>query len=372
MWKSLSNHQRTVSVLQEYETGMNVSELCRKHGISTTTLYKWKSRYGGLGISGLRYLKELESEVVELKRQIADAKLDISGLKGLLAKFLLTTTSRRTAAATLIEEFRFSERRSCRLVGISRSSFRYEARPDRHAKLRKCLVELANKHRQLGYRKLHAMLVRKGFHVNAKLVARLYREERLTLRRTKRKKKSRRYRAGTWCPIKPDFRWSLDFIEDALSNGRKIRSANLKDDCTRECLALEVEFSFPGTRVVAMLDRVLLERGRAAKIITVDNGSEFRGRALSEWAAFNGVQLQFIDPGVPTQNPYIESFNARFRIECLNLHWFDSINEARKITKRWRRHYNEERPHQSLGYLTPAEFAGKRTTCSSKPCQSNG
>lgn len=351
---------RVVGVLKEYDAGANVSDLCRKHGISTTTLYKWKNRYGGLNIPGLRYLKKLEAENSELKRLLADAKLDISGLKGLLAKNLPTPSCRRTAAKTLIEEFRFTERRSCRLAGISRSSFRYEARPDRHVKLRKRLVELANKHRQLGYRKLHAMLFREGFHANAKLVARLYREEGLTLRRIKRKKNRRRYRQGAWCPIKPDYRWSLDFTEDVLSNGRKIRSGNLKDDCTRECLALDVEFSFPGTRVVAMLDRVVMERGRVAKIITVDNGSEFRGHALGEWAASKGVQLQFIDPGMPTQNPYIESFNARFRIECLNLHLFDSINTAREIIERWRRHYNEERPHQSLGYATPAEFAAKR------------
>ena len=154
---------------------------------------------------------------------------------------------------------------------------------------------------------LHAKLVREGFRVNVKVVERLYREERLWLRRTKRKKIPREGREGAWCPIAPNQRWSLDFTSDALANGRKFRTANLKDDCTRECPAIEVDFSLPGDRVVEMLERVARERGYP-DILVVDNGPELRGRALDGWADDHGVQLYFIDPGKPTQNAYIESF----------------------------------------------------------------
>ena len=157
---------------------------------------------------------------------------------------------------------------------------------------------------------LHAKLVRERFKVNVKVVERIYREERLWLRRTKRKKIPKEGREGGWCPISANQRWSLDFTSDALANGRKFRTANLKDDCTRECPAIEVDFSLPGERVVELLNRVARERGYP-DILVVDNGPELRGRALDAWADDNGVQLYFIDPGKPTQNAYIESFMYR-------------------------------------------------------------
>ena len=162
------------------------------------------------------------------------------------------------------------------------------------------------------------------------------------------------------CPIESDQRWSLDFTEDSLSTGRAFRTANLKDDYTRECVAIDVDHSLPGASVAAMLERAVRERGRAPDIITVDNGTEFRSRAVQSWASERRVQLFFIDPGKPTQNPFIESFNGRFRIECLNINWFTSLAEARRIIEDWRVRCNEERPHQSLGYMTPAELAGSR------------
>lgn len=169
-----------------------------------------------------------------------------------------------------MDDYQFTERRACRLVGISRSSLSYQARPDRHARLRERLITLSGKHRRYGYRMLHAKLVREGFTVNVKVVERIYREERLWLRRTKRKKIPREGREGAWCPIAPNQRWSLDFTSDALANGRKFRTANLKDDCTRQCPAIEVDFSLPGERVVDMLERVAREQGYP-DILVVDN-----------------------------------------------------------------------------------------------------
>ena len=219
---------------------------------------------------------------------------------------------------------------------------------------------------------LHAKLVREGFNVNVKVVERLYREERLALRRRNRKKIPKGVREGAWCPIAANQRWSLDFTMDALASGRKFRTVNLKDDCTRECPAIDVALSIPGTRVVEMLDRVAHERGYP-DVLTVDNGPELRGRALDGWADGHGVQLYFIDPGKPTQNAYIESFNGRFREECLNLNWFTTLAEAERIIEDWPLSgsckqdpagngvdYNQERPNSAISYQTPREFAERR------------
>jgi putative transposase len=179
---------------------------------------------------------------------------------------------------------------------------------------------------------LRAKFVREGFKVNVKVVEQIYREELLWLRRTKRKKVPKAGRKGRWCPIAANQRWPLDFTSDALANGRKFQTANLKDDCARECPATKVDLSSPGERVVELLNRVARERGYP-DILVVDNGPDLRGRALDAWAGENGVQLYFIDPGKPTQNAYIESFNGRFRDQGLNHHWSISIADARKSSK---------------------------------------
>lgn len=259
----------------------------------------------------------------------------------------------------LCRDFQLSERRACGLIGISRSSNGYRRRPDRHARLRERLLALSGKHKRYGYRMLQAKLRQEGLEVNVKVVERLYTQERLALRHRSRKKVPKGVREGAWCPVAANQRWSLDFTMDALSNGVKFRSANLKDDCTRECPAIDVALSLPGSRVVEMLQRVTRERGYP-DVLTVDNGPELRGRALDGWAHDHGVQLYFIDPGKPTQNAYIESFNGRFREECLNLHWFTSLAEAQRIIENWRIDYNENRPHSSLKYQTPEEFAASR------------
>lgn len=205
-----------------------------------------------------------------------------------------------------------------------------------------------------------AKLAQEGFRVNHKTVERIYREEKLALRRRPRKRFAKKMvREGAWCPIRANQRWSLDFCEDGLANGVKFRTCNLKDDCTRECPAIDVALSIPGTGVVKMLERVARERGYPDRLV-VDNGPELRGRALEAWASDNHVELYFIDPGKPTQNAYIESFNGRLREECLNLHWFTSLAEAQAIVEDWRVDYNDSRPHSSLGYRTPSEFAASR------------
>lgn len=228
-----------------------------------------------------------------------------------------------------------------------------------HERLRERLSALAGERRRFGYRRLHELLRREGWKANHKLIERLYREEKLAIRRRGRQKRGGGNMAGHWCPIAANQRWSLDFTEDCLASGRKFRTANLKDDCTRECPAIIVDFSLPGARVVAMLEDAAQARGYPDMLV-VDNGPELRGRDLDRWAYQNGVKLFFIDPGKPMQNASIESFNGRFREECLDQCWFTSLAEARRVIEAWRTDYNEHRPHTSLRMRTPAAFAAAR------------
>jgi len=254
-------------------------------------------------------------------------------------------------------EYQMSERHACRL-GLGRSTHRYRARKDRDGALRMRLKELAAKRIRFGYRRLTAMLLREGMPANHKRVYRLYREEGLAMR-------IRHHRRLHWSgavvmPVarQPNERWSMDFVSDCVSSGKVIRMLTIVDDCTRECPAIEVDTSLGGLRVCRVLDRIVGERGRPEAIV-LDNGPEFRGRALAAWSEERGVRLEFIQPGKPVQNAYAESFNGRLRDECLNANWFTSLSDARRKIETWRLDYNQQRPHSSLDYLSPAEFARK-------------
>jgi putative transposase len=280
----------------------------------------------------------------------------------------VTPAARRQAVAIAQEEHGLSRRRACRLIGISRSVAERAPKCERdHHRLRERLRALAGERRRFGYRRLHELLRREGFVANHKLVERLYREEKLAIRRRGRQKRGLGgMLAGSWCPIAANQRWSLDFTEDCLANGRRFRTANLKDDCTRECPAILVDFSLPGQRVVGLLENVARERGYPDMLV-VDNGPELRGRDLERWAHENGVKLFFIDPGKPMQNGSIESFNGRFREECLDQSWFTSLAEARRVIEAWRLDYNQHRPHTSLRMRTPAAFAAARPFIKQQP-----
>ncbi len=250
-----------------------------------------------------------------------------------------------------------SERHACRLLGLGRSTHRYRARKaERDVALRIRLKELAAKRMRFGYRRLTAMLAREGMSANHKRVYRLYREEGLAMRIRQRRRI--RWSGAVVKPAasQPNERWSMDFVSDCVSRGKVIRMLTIVDDCTRECPVIEVDTSLGGLRVRRVLDRMAIERGLPEAIV-VDNGPEFRGRALAAWSEERGVRLEFIQPGRPVQNAYIESFNGRLRDECLNANWFTSLSDARRKIETWRKDYNEQRPHSSLNYLPPAEFA---------------
>lgn len=223
------------------------------------------------------------------------------------------------------------------------------------------MQELAEQRPRFGYRRLHVLLRREGIVVNHKRIERLYRQDGLALRRRRRKRVARERHGRAVPPGRPNEQWALDFLSDALASGRRIRILVVIDAFTREALAIEVDTSLPGTRVVGVLERLVVDRGRPAHIV-LDNGPELTGYALDQWAHANGVVLRFIDPGKPIQNAYTESFNGRLRDECLNEHWFLGLIDARRIVEAWRQDYNHHRPHSALGYRTPSAYAEEVTS----------
>jgi putative transposase len=224
-------------------------------------------------------------------------------------------------------------------------------------RLRMRLRELAEDRRHWGYRRLHVLLQREGWRVNSKRVYRIYAEEKLMVRRRKRRRRiCAKARVLLAAPVRKNETWTMDFLQDALASGRKVRTLSIEDAYTREMLAIEVDTSLPALRVVRVLDRLQQHRGKPIRIV-IDNGTEFTSKALDQWAYENKVALHFITPGRPMENGYIESFHGKFREECLNEHWFLTLDDARETIESWRIDYNQVRPHSSLGYLTPEEFA---------------
>ena len=251
-----------------------------------------------------------------------------------------------------------SERQACRLVGISTSVLRYQPREDSNQPLRERLKELAGQHRRHGYRMLHGRLTNEGWSINVKRTYRLYCEEGLTVRKRRRKKLPTCERQPLVRPEQPNEVWSMDFVFDELANGRKVKTLTVVDDCTKESVQIIADTSIPALYVTRVLDQVKADRG-LPKVIRTDNGPEFAGHKMLDWAVRNGVELRFIQPGKPVQNAYIESFNSRFRDECLSQHWFASLSHMRSIIDNWRHDYNHYRPHSTLGYVPPAKFAAQ-------------
>jgi putative transposase len=268
----------------------------------------------------------------------------------------MTPAERRAMVQRVQAHYGLSERRACRLVGIGRSTLRYGPRPRTDdAPLRQRLHELAAARPRFGYRRLHVLLRREGVIINHKRVERLYREEGLAIRRRKRKRVARDGRGRAAPPARPNQQWGVDFVSDALTWGRRIRLFTVVDVFTREALAIEVDTSLPGGRVVRVLERLATERGVPDEII-LDNGPELAGKAVDQWAYERGVWLRFIEPGKPIQNAFVESFQGRLRDECLDRHWFVGLRDARHTIEDWRQDYNRARPHSALGYRPPAEF----------------
>ena len=254
-----------------------------------------------------------------------------------------------------MEQFAASQRKACELVHIARSSFRYRTNTDKDDMLRAKLTQLAQEKPRYGYRRLAVLLRREGQVVNHKRVFRVYRAAGLSV---KRKKRKRLVRIGqpAFTASRPNEEWAIDFVHDRMANGRTIRVLSVVDTFTRECLALEVDTCLPSRRVTRALDRVITMRGKPERI-RMDNGSELTSRHFLAWGIDQRIELVHIQPGKPIQNAHVESFNGRLRDECLNTQWFRNVWHARRQIAAWRDEFNQHRPHSSLDYRTPNEFA---------------
>jgi putative transposase len=240
-------------------------------------------------------------------------------------------------------------------VGLPRASYDYKPVVKNDDELREKIRELAHQRKRFGCPRIHLLLRREGLVINHKRTERIYREEGLSLRKKKRRKTAAVARVILPAPTRSNERWSMDFVTDSIVTGRRFRALVIVDDYSRECPAIEVDTSLGGRRVVQVLERLHETRG-LPEVITIDNGPEFAGKTLDEWAYQHGVKLNFIRPGKPIENAFAESFIGRLRDECLNENWFISLKYARDIIESWRIDYNEGRPHTSLGGLTPKEY----------------
>jgi putative transposase len=257
----------------------------------------------------------------------------------------------------MVEEHQLSERRACSLVGLSRDSYRNPPQPDQLTRdLGERIVDIAHVRRRFGYRRIHDLLRSEFPGVNHKRIYRLYKNANLAVRRRKKVKRPPNERVPLQIASKVNDVWSMDFVSDSLSNGRRIKCLTVADDFSHECIDIAVDFGISGQYVTRLLDQAAIFRGYPVAVRT-DNGPEFTSRAFLAWTTLHGIRHILIQPGRPMQNGYIESFNGKFRDECLNEQWFQSLPQARDCIAEWRKDYNEVRPHSSLGRIPPAQFA---------------
>lgn len=271
---------------------------------------------------------------------------------------MVTPVARREAVAHLKMAFEVSERRACCVLGVDRSSVRYRSIRADDVAVRARLRELASVRRRFGYRRLHILLSREGIRINYKKLRRLYREERLQVRRRGGRKRALGTRVPLTMPVGANQRWSLDFVSDELADGRRFRILAIVDDFTRKCLALVADTSLSGVRVARELDTLITIRGKPATVVS-DNGTELTSMAILRWLQESRVEWHYIAAGKPQQNAFVESFNGRLRDELLNETLFASLSHVRQALAIWRLDYNTVRPHSRLGNLTPAEYANR-------------
>ncbi|MBY5334629.1 IS3 family transposase [Rhizobium leguminosarum] len=371
MKKQRFTEEQIIAVLKEQEAGAKAADLCRKHGISEATFYNWKAKYGGMEVSEAKRLKALEDENTRLKKLLAEQMLDAAALRELLGKKMVGPAALRDAVTHLKAVMGLSERRACQIISADRKTIRYRSSRPPEVDLRVKLRDLANERRRFGYRRLFVLLRRDGEPSGVNRIYRLYREEGLSVR----KRKARRRAVGTRAPIlveaKANARWSLDFVHDQFACGRRFRVLNIVDDVTRECLAAIPDTSISGRRVARELTTLIERRGKPDMIVS-DNGTEFTSNAILAWSKDHKVEWHYIAPGKPMQNGYVESFNGRMRDELLNESLFFGLDHARSPIAEWADDYNHFRPHSSLGYKTPANFAGTIAATGSNAAQDEG
>ncbi|EEU9378877.1 IS3 family transposase [Escherichia coli] len=349
-----TEHQ-IIAVLKSVEAGRTVKDVCREAAISEASYYNWKAKYGGMEAADIKKIKDLEDENRRLKQMFADLSLENRALKDVIEKKPLKPAIKRELVSYLKETFSMSVRQACRTLSLSRTVYFYRPDSGRDEPVIQALTEAAERYPRYGFKKLFQVLRRQGHAWNHKRVHRIYCLLKLNFRRKGKQRLPARNPAALATPEALNQSWSIDFMHDALICGRRFRTFNMVDDFNREALAIEIDLNIPAQRVVRVLDRVAANRGYPLKM-RMDNGPELVSLALAQWAEEHGVMLEFIQPGKPTQNAFIERFNRTYRTEVLDFYLFRTLNEVREITERWLTEYNSERPHESLKDLTPEEY----------------
>ncbi|WP_370607153.1 IS3 family transposase [Pantoea ananatis] len=343
-----------VFALRQAELGTSAPEVCRKLGISDATFCTWRKKYGGISPSELKHIRQPEEENLRLKKLVADLSLDKAMLLGCAGKKELTLARLREWGRDLQARYGASERQICFALRVSRSSFRYRSVTADESLLRLRIREISETRVHYGYRRVHVMLRREGWRDNHKRICRLYSEQGRSLRlKRPRRNKSAQPRQPQPQGLYPNHIRGMDFVSDALFNGRRLRLLTVIDLYTRECLGICVGQNLRSTEVAEMLNAIALRRP-LPQLLKTDNGSVFAGKMLDKWVYERGIRIDFSRPGTPTDNATVESFNGRLRQECLNENWFMSLEDARCKIEAWRIHYNQRRPHSALGWMTPS------------------
>ncbi|WP_394342708.1 IS3 family transposase [Sandaracinomonas limnophila] len=346
-----------VSILKQQESGRTVRDICREHAIAEGTFYQWKNKYGGMVVSDVKRLKELEEENFRLKRMFAELSLDHSVLKDVISKKGWGPAKQRELTQQIVEEYEIPVSRACKLTKLPRSQYYYQSKKD-DTEVIEVLQDLAFKHPSYGFRKLFAYSRRAGNVWNHKKVYRVYKLLKLNRKRKGKRRLPARVKQPLATQKNVNAIWSMDFMSDSIVSGRRFRTFNVMDDCSREALAIEIDTSLSSKRVIRTLERIIDERGKPA-VLRSDNGPEFTSKDLEIWCNVKEITLQFIQPGRPMQNGFIERFNRLYREAVLDAYLFFELNDVRKLTNEWIEEYNYKRPHESLGNLTPKEWKEK-------------
>ncbi|WP_369600744.1 IS3 family transposase [Hahella sp. SMD15-11] len=354
MRKSRFTDSQIISILKQVEAGTSVPELCREHGMSSATFYKWRSKYGGMDASMMKRLKELEAENARLKKMYAEERLKAELRKDALEGKVVRPSHRKEMARRVVRERGISIRLACEVFGISETCYRYKpVLSSENAEIAHWLLRLTADEQNWGFGLCFFYLRNvKGFRWNHKRVYRIYKELELNMRIRPRLRIVRQKPEPLAEPERVNQVWSMDFMHHELENRRKFRLLNVIDDYNREGLAIEVDFSLPSERVTRVLDQVIEWRGKPEKI-RCDNGPEYISQTIMEWAEKRGIELMHTQPGNPQQNAYVERYNRTVRYDWLNRHLFETLEEVQDFATKWLWKYNNERPNMALGGVPP-------------------